>query len=397
MTRLENDSDRRLTDVSRRPLSKARDGITTTQAAMLEHLTYLLLSEHRSACWRDFLNFKVNGIVYALQPGTIRNNLSQLRRLGKVEIDCKSICAFYTLPGYSRRKLSMTPDHALVSSRRDLASLIQRLALDTASVHDIRLRFTVTGIYDALSMLSSPSTETSGADADHRDTTALPDPAACTAVSTRKRSKDLVLHVMRLDKGLAGKVTVHRGDTVSVILACSEMPIRLDIGGLVRLTSALTRIEERVLSLIDTAMRLHPEISEAYNASDGCAKKLSLSPGANFAANATAADLGSPLVIPECGSWTVTMWHVGFDSLERYAGEKFEVAWEDFKGEWIRAYSKQIATNGERGTRGKKAKKRGSIRIERQEYPMDKLHDAVEARLSSVSIRNKREGIDCEE
>jgi hypothetical protein len=48
---------------------------------------------------------------------------------------------------------------------------------------------------------------------------------------------------------------------------------------------------------------------------------------------------------------------IGFDSLERYAGEKFEVAWEDFEGEWIRAYSKQIATNGERGTRGKKVKK----------------------------------------
>jgi hypothetical protein len=361
---------------------------------MLEHLAYLVLHEHRSACCRDFLNFDINGVPYALQQGTIRNNLSQLRRLGQIELEYTSICAFYTLPGYRRQKTlsTMTPDHTSVisSRRRDLASLIQRLAFDTASVHDIRLRFTVTGIYDALSMLSSPpSTETSGADAaDHRDTTALPDPAAaCTAaVSTRKRSKDLVLHIMRLDKGLAGKVTVHRGDTVSVILACSEMPIRLDIGGLVRLTSALVRIEERLASLIDTAMRRHAEVS------DGSAERLS-SPAANFAAEATAADSGSLLVIPECGSWIVTMWHIGFDSLERYAGEKFEVAWEDFEGEWIRAYSKQIATNGERDTRGKKAKKRGIIRIERQEYPRDKLRDAVEARLlSSMCIRKNTRG-----
>lgn len=32
------------------------------------------------------------------------------------------------------------------------------------------------------------------------------------------------------------------------------------------------------------------------------------------------------LAIPEYGSWIVTMWHIGFDSLERYAGEKFEVS-----------------------------------------------------------------------
>jgi hypothetical protein len=399
MTRLENDSDddsdRLLMGTSRHhPFLKNRGRLTPCQDAMLEHLAYLVLSEHRSACWRDFLNFDINGVPYALQQGTIRNNLSQLRRLGHIDLEYTSINAFYTLPGYRRQTLStMTPDHTsvMISSRRDLASLIQRLAFDTASVHDIRLRFTVTGIYDALSMLSSPSTETSGADADHRDTTALPDPAACTAVSTRKRSKDLVLHVMRLDKGLAGKVTVHRGDTVSVILACSEMPIRFDIGGLVRLTSALARIEERLVSLIDTALRLHADYSETYNAFEGCAKKLS-SPAAKFAAKATGADSALPLVIPEYGNWIVTMWHVGFDSLERYAGEKFEVAWEDFKGEWIRAYSKQMIINRETGTKGKKGKKRPIIRIEKQEYPNDTLRDAVEARLSSLCIRKNTRG-----
>jgi hypothetical protein len=291
---------------------------------------------------------------------------------------------------------SRKPSVISSSRRRDLASLIQRLAFDTASVHDIRLRFTVTGIYDALSMLSSPPSteETSGAAdvVDHsRDTsTALPpDPAvaACTAaVSTRKRSKDLVLHVMRLDKeGLTGKVTVHRGDTVSVILGCSEMPIRLDIGGLERLTSALVRIEERLASLIDTAMRRHAEVS------DGSAERLSSHPAANFAANATRADSALPLlVIPECGSWLVTVWHIGFDSLERYAGEKFEVAWEDFKGEWLRVYSKSkqmMPINSVTDTKGsRKGKKRPIIRIEKQEYPNDTLRDAVEARFSLSSL-----------
>jgi hypothetical protein len=128
-------------------------------------------------------------------------------------------------------------------------------------------------------------------------------------MSTRKRSRDLVLQVTRLDKGLAGKITVHNGDTVSVILACSEMPIKLDIGGLVRLTSAFTRIEEQLASLIDTAMRLHAEVSEPYDSSGASAKKLSWSPAAKFAAKPAGTNSGSLLVIPECGSWLVTMWH----------------------------------------------------------------------------------------
>jgi hypothetical protein len=380
--RRDDDSDRLLMGTSRyHPFLKNRDRLTPSQDAMLEHLAYLVLSEHRSACWRDFLNFDINGVPYALQQGTIRNNLSQLRRLGQIELEYTSIYAFYTLPGCRRQTLStMTPDHTsvMISRRPDLAGLILRLAFGTASIHNIRLRFIVRGIYYALSIPASAT-----------QISCLTSTPQFKAAATRKRSRDLVLPEMDLDEKLKAIVTVHKNDTVSVILACSEMPILLDMGGLVRLTSALARIEERILSLIDIAVR--------HNHCDSTSKKLS-SPAAHFMAMATtAADSASLLVIPECGSWLVTMWHIGFDSLERYTGEKFEVAWEDFKGEWIRAYSKQIATNGERGTRGKKAKKRGIIRIERQEYPRDKLHDAVEARLSSLSIRNKREGIDCEE
>jgi hypothetical protein len=39
------------------------------------------------------------------------------------------------------------------------------------------------------------------------------------------------------------------------------------------------------------------------------------------------------LSVPESGNWTLMMWHINLDSLERYAGEKFEVAWEDFAGQ----------------------------------------------------------------
>jgi hypothetical protein len=77
------------------------------------------------------------------------------------------------------------------------------------------------------------------------------------------------------------------------------------------------------------------------------------------------------------------MWHVGFDSLERYAGERFEIAWEDFTGAWTRAYTKLLKEVDRRG----RAKSRSLLpvtRLERQEYPDIPVRTAVEEKLSAV-------------
>jgi hypothetical protein len=162
-------------------------------------------------------------------------------RLGEVEIDYKSVCTLYTLPGYSLRKSLMIRDPALVSSCRDLAGLIQRLAYGTASAHDIRLRFRVAGIYDVLRVLIPAPLSPGVAVADSEPAAPTSESAGNGVLHKRKRSKDLVLQKMPLDKeGLVGKVTVHHSDTVLVILACSEMPIRFDIGGLFKSWSAAT-------------------------------------------------------------------------------------------------------------------------------------------------------------
>ena len=79
------------------------------------------------------------------------------------------------------------------------------------------------------------------------------------------------------------------------------------------------------------------------------------------------------------------MWHVGFDSIQRYSGERFEVAWEDFEGEWIRAYSK-VMTCEPPASKRKKARRKQTVRIERQEYPRDMLRTAVEQKLSSIMV-----------
>jgi hypothetical protein len=372
MSRLEydgDDSDRRLIGGKRR----RQERTTPLQDAMLEHLGWLVFSEGRPACYRDFINFQLNGINYSIKQGTIRNNLSQLRRRGEIELAYRSIYAFYTIPGYSY----MTPDHAPVGSggRRDLAGVINRLAYGTASAHDVRLRFQVKDLYEALSILSSFPSAAAVNETEALDNAEMSSPIpcpACNGLSVRKRSKDLVLRPMRLDRGLVGKVTIHRGDTVSVILACSEEPIKFDIGGLVRLTSALVRIEERLVALIDTAARLQAASVSA----------------ANFAAEVEQEGVvnsvpdGTRLVVPESGSWVVGMWHIGVDTLERYTGQRFEIAWESFTGEWIRAYTKQLKGEPRKGRR--KSENKPIIRLERQEYPVNPIRAAVEQKLSSV-------------
>jgi hypothetical protein len=136
-------------------------------------------------------------------------------------------------------------------------------------------------------------------------------------------------------------VRVHSTDTVSVIVGCSYTPIAVDINGVIRLSNALTIIEERLSKLID----------------DGA--KVS---GARY----------PNLAIPNYTDWTVTMWHFGADALSTYSGEKFNVSWEIAQHALITAYSKDW----------KDGKRR--IRIERQEYPKKSLAEALSEKLDAV-------------
>ena len=49
------------------------------------------------------------------------------------------------------------------------------------------------------------------------------------------------------------RLTIHHTDTVSVIVVCSLNPVAVDLKGLVRLSNALTRVEERLLRYIECA------------------------------------------------------------------------------------------------------------------------------------------------
>jgi hypothetical protein len=366
---------------------KTTDNTTPSQDAMLEHLAYLVLHQNRPACWRDFQKFMAEGQAYSLKQGTIRNNLSCLRRLGLIEFSYRSVDAFYTLPGETYRKgNTMTGPHARVS-KPDLAALIQRMAFDMPAAHDIHLRFNVCMIWQTLSVFASPNSitmNTTDDDVAARSHASFTITRPRIILSTRPVSNDLVLPIMRLDREIKGMVTVHKNDTVSVILSCSGSPIRFDIGGLVRLSSSLARIEERLSTLIDIAQgqRL-ASVGSLSSSSSSCSSSNPAATVPSLVAEIQkdCAAEKKLLLVPEYGSWIVTMWHIGRDSIQRYTGEKFEVVWEDFTGEWVRAYSKEMMVSRPGANRGKACKKR-FVRLEVQEYPNDRLRVAVEHKLS---------------
>lgn len=133
-------------------------------------------------------------------------------------------------------------------------------------------------------------------------------------------------------------MTVHRTNTVSVVVGCSYTPVATDVGGIIRLSNALTRVEERISRLVDDCGKV---IAGGYES----------------------------LPIPEHGRWIVTMWHFGADSLTEYTGERFSATWDVGEDVLVRAYSKGMEDG------------KTIIRLERQEYPKKTFAGAIEEKL----------------
>ena len=125
------------------------------------------------------------------------------------------------------------------------------LPADKHALHDIRFRFKVDNIWTIIAT-------------NHPE------------LKPNDVSKDISLDPI-VTHDLTIKTTIHHTDTVSVMVACSLNPVAVDIKGLVRLSNALTRVEERLLRYIECAP-----------------PSLSLSSS-----------------IPDHESWIVTMWHFG--------------------------------------------------------------------------------------
>jgi hypothetical protein len=298
--------------------------------AMLDHIRYIIFDERRPFSYLDFQSFSVQSEKYSMKHGTFRNKISRLVRNGIAELEFKSNIAFYTLKGinFGRRKMmmtrSMTPSHmgvngviksnSVIKTSTDLmkstaptiCDIIMDIPPNKNSLHDIHYRFKVPDIWNILYLSKKYEPDAN--------------------------SKDITVNVLSTEQ-LRILTTIHRTDTVTVVVACSNAPVAVDTHGLIRLSSALTRVEERLSRVVDECGRLLPSGYES-------------------------------IPIPNNETWIVTMWHFGDDSPAEYAGPRFCATWKDGQNALARTYSRKMRSS----TR---------LRNELQQYPQKRWKDVL--------------------
>lgn len=116
------------------------------------HIQRLVPVEKRPFCYRDFLDFEVDGKTYSMTHGTFRNKISKLVMTGYAQLEYYSGPTFYSLKGvnFAKPKHGMTDNHAVVSSLSSLSSVsfINRLATDNmlSMIYDTGLRSITYGL-----------------------------------------------------------------------------------------------------------------------------------------------------------------------------------------------------------------------------------------------------------
>ena len=333
--------------------------MTELDDAMLEHMKYIVLVERRQFSFKDFLRFDVDGKEYRMEHGTFRNKISKLNRNGTVELAFNSHIAFYTLKGHKFGKSSITHDHTggtlnYSSSGRSSSStsiinhnhtsgngylydLIMGLPLEHNSIHDIRLNFKTKGIWSILYNHYNDNNYSN------------------QELSMNIHNKDILFHTSKINNDILVRVTVHKTDTVSIIVACSLRPIPITFDGISNFTEMLTRTEERITNTIKNIQE------KDYD------NKNNDSPNSENTMTASAIN------IPHYNTWIVTMWHFGADSRLQCTSEKFSITFKDGRDVLLRVYTKQ------------RERKDTRIRIEKQEYPRKTVIDAIKEKLDKNS------------
>lgn len=258
-----------------------------------ESITTIVKNECRPASIKDLLYLECYGTKVKYSSGSIRNALSKLHKEGKIYTVYKSPQAFYSIPGVNFGK-NMTPTYItgipnLNNKQRTFLKFLRIHKLEYPSIHDIRLTFECNGLRTILLNM-------------HPDLIKSID---------ENSNKDVILNDITLDD-ITLKTTVHNTDKISVMVACSENPIPIDLTGIAKLSSALTRVEERLQSIIDTYFKDNIDQSTNNNVR---------------------------IEVPYHMNWIVTMWHFGYDSVG-FTGEQFEITWREGL-DVFRLYSKK--------------------------------------------------------
>ena len=283
---------------------------------MLRHMERIVQVEYRPFSYLDFQSFEQNNHYYSVSHGTCRNKFSKFVKRGIIELEYNSQVSYYTLKGHRFAKNLMTRNHMGISPVTNVTSVIpvtsvtgiemdklfdylHTVPIEQTSVHDIHFKFTVLDIYKIMSC----------------------NPKYKKLI--KPVSYDIVLKPQLID-ALKIQPIIHRTDTVTVSVACSATPVPISDAGVLWLSCALTRLEERLSAKFD----------ECGSNLDGGYEKIS---------------------IPDNRRWIVTMWHFGRDKKYEYCRKGYSLTW-GYGREVLRAYTKSI-------------KNQQVEREERQEYP----------------------------
>ncbi len=168
--------------------------------------------------------------------------------------------------------------------------MIQYIPFGQRSIHDLHLIFVAKGFWNFLSSIDYYKQRTDS------------------------QSNSISFGYFPIEKQLAINVKVQKTDTVTVTVKCSTNPIILDPAGIIRLTEALTRIEERLAAILNDPNNKTYNVE--YNSSE--------------------------IKIPNKDEWKIVLWHLNRDSATEYSGEKFHCSWKVAKNLFIRIYTKEL-------------------------------------------------------
>jgi hypothetical protein len=267
--------------------------LTNSEQRLLERITTIVQNEHRPVSFKDLLRFESNGKIVEYSNGSLRNLISNLLKEKEIIVIYRSPQAFYSIPGVTfgkNMRLNYIVRTSILNNRQKIfLNFLKIHNLEYPAIHDLRLTFVYKGLRTILTQYGNHLIHT-----------------------IDESNKDIVLTNMTLDD-MTLKITVHNTDKVSVTVACSNDPIPIDHLGLATLSSALTRIEERLQGPIDRFAKDNPD--QFYN-------EYTIK------------------TIPFHMDWTVVMWHFGYDSEMSYSGEMFEHTWKE-SIDVFRIYSKK--------------------------------------------------------
>jgi hypothetical protein len=167
--------------------------------------------------------------------GTYRNKISRLTKEEKIEFDHSSAgTAYYTMPGHRfSNPMTQNPTGGIASppvgKQTPLYKWLKNLPTERQALHNIRLRFESPGIWKLFSIK-------------------YPD-------LINPNNQDIQLNPWTFNDDIEITATLHRTDTVTVAVACSDKPIATDVNGLSQTIESLVRTEGEFKNLVQYNMQ----------------------------------------------------------------------------------------------------------------------------------------------